>query len=69
MVVFRNDPIGGVLGMELGSNHPCLHVLATNHAYLQLRAEPNCEGSLRTLWQPPYDSCLITVHSYVGRVS
>ena len=66
--------------MELGSNHPCLHVLATNHAYLQLRAEPNSEGrtvaqpdrvegSLRTLWQPPYDSCLITVHSYGGRVS
>jgi hypothetical protein len=36
-----------VLGMELGSNHPCLNVLATNHAYLQLRAEPNCEGRLK----------------------
>ena len=65
--------------MELLSNHPCLHVLATNHAYLKLRAEPNCEGriaqpdrvegSLRTLWQPPHDSCLIMVHSYGGRVS
>jgi hypothetical protein len=25
--------------MELGSNHPSLHVLGTNYAYLQLRAE------------------------------
>ena len=26
--------------MELGPNHSCLHVVGTNHAYLQLRAEP-----------------------------
>jgi hypothetical protein len=31
---------GGVLAMELGSNNSCLHVVCTNHAYLQLRAEP-----------------------------
>jgi hypothetical protein len=34
--------------MELESNHPCLRVLATNHAYLQLKAEPNCEGRSST---------------------
>ena len=68
------------MSIRTGLNSEEVHVQATNHAYLQLRAEPNCEGrtvaqpdrvegSLRTLWQPPYDSCLITVHSYCGRVS
>jgi hypothetical protein len=60
--------------MELGSNHPYLHVLGANHAYLQLRAELNCEGRSSTSLSQrltndtlaPYDSCLIMVHSYGG---
>jgi hypothetical protein len=38
--VYQYVSNGGVLAMELGSNNSCLHVVGTNHAYLQLRAEP-----------------------------